>query len=273
MFFKVSRASSILPSWHNLVNLSVRSYGLRRRFGLDSVPLPSSGLSFAFPFHGFGTSSVLRGGLRDVRRGLFWDTVVVAVPRAAGLVSVENRRVMAVRDGRVARSISSCQMEKSIGDARLPVDRVGGRVERTQRTKLSKCHRMAGGYAGGFRATRVRDWTCSCPQLARNRLRLGQRGPAPVRLNHESLMSLLSSSSPRHLSVHIGLFPAFLRRTMSTRTYRNAVDHLNSLQSNAVAIATGERLNETAIPIMIEYLGRIGYSASRFPTISRLASS
>ena len=55
---------------------------------------------------------------------------------------------------------------------------------------------------------------------------------------------------------------------MSTKTYREAVDHLNSLQSNAVALATGERFNEPAIPVMIEYLGRIGYSASRFPMIS-----
>ena len=50
---------------------------------------------------------------------------------------------------------------------------------------------------------------------------------------------------------------------MSTKTYRDAVEHLNSLQSNAAALATGERLNEPAIPFMIEYLGRIGYSASR----------
>ncbi|KAM5532276.1 hypothetical protein V8D89_014034 [Ganoderma adspersum] len=62
-------------------------------------------------------------------------------------------------------------------------------------------------------------------------------------------MSLLSLLSSRHLSVHIALLPAFLRRrTMSTKTYRDAVEHLNSLQSNAAALATGERLNELAIP-------------------------
>ncbi|KAG5648932.1 Folylpolyglutamate synthetase [Asterophora parasitica] len=51
---------------------------------------------------------------------------------------------------------------------------------------------------------------------------------------------------------------------MSTRTYRDAVDQLNSLQSNAAALeavrASGGRLSEFAIPEMVEYLGRIGYS-------------
>ncbi len=92
-------------------------------------------------------------------------------------------------------------------------------------------------------------------------------GPAPVRLNHASLMTPLSALSSRHLFVHIGLLPAFLRRTMSTKTYRDAVDHLNSLQSNAAVLAMGERLNEPAIPIMIESLGRIGYSVSRLHMI------
>ena len=54
---------------------------------------------------------------------------------------------------------------------------------------------------------------------------------------------------------------------MSTRTYRDAVDHLNSLQSNAATLeavrASGGRLSEFAIPEMIAYLNRIGYSASR----------
>ncbi|KAI0660921.1 FolC bifunctional protein [Cubamyces menziesii] len=53
---------------------------------------------------------------------------------------------------------------------------------------------------------------------------------------------------------------------MSTRTYRDAVDHLNSLQSNAATLeavrASGGRLSEFAIPEMVEYLGRIGYSTS-----------
>ncbi|KAI0693594.1 FolC bifunctional protein [Cytidiella melzeri] len=51
---------------------------------------------------------------------------------------------------------------------------------------------------------------------------------------------------------------------MSSRTYGDAVEQLNSLQSNAATIeaarASGGRLSTTAIPEMLEYLGRIGYS-------------
>ncbi len=101
----MSMASSILPSSHKFVNLSVSSYGLRRRFGLDSAPLPSSDLSLAFPFHGFGASSLSRGGIRDFGEEVFWDTVFVAAPR--GLVSVESRRVTTVRGARELRSIVS----------------------------------------------------------------------------------------------------------------------------------------------------------------------
>ena len=54
---------------------------------------------------------------------------------------------------------------------------------------------------------------------------------------------------------------------MASRTYRDAVDSLNSLQSNAATLeavrASGGRLSEFAIPEMVEYLQRIGYSASR----------
>jgi hypothetical protein len=52
-------------------------------------------------------------------------------------------------------------------------------------------------------------------------------------------------------------------RAMSTRTYKDAIDHLNSLQSNAATLeavrASGGRLAEFAIPEMLEYLRRIGY--------------
>ncbi|KAG6903495.1 hypothetical protein C0995_005518 [Termitomyces sp. Mi166 len=52
---------------------------------------------------------------------------------------------------------------------------------------------------------------------------------------------------------------------MSMRSYKDAVEHLNSLQSNAAALevarASGSnRLSEFAIPEMLEYLGRIGYT-------------
>ncbi|KAF9268119.1 FolC bifunctional protein [Marasmius fiardii PR-910] len=50
---------------------------------------------------------------------------------------------------------------------------------------------------------------------------------------------------------------------MSTRSYKDAVEHLNSLQSNAATLeavrASGGTLSTLAIPEMLEYLGRIGY--------------
>ncbi|KAF5321906.1 hypothetical protein D9619_000807 [Psilocybe cf. subviscida] len=53
-------------------------------------------------------------------------------------------------------------------------------------------------------------------------------------------------------------------RPMSTRTYQDAVEHLNSLQSNAATLeavrASGGRSSGFAIPEMIEYLGIIGYT-------------
>ncbi|KAJ7068414.1 FolC bifunctional protein [Mycena amicta] len=53
------------------------------------------------------------------------------------------------------------------------------------------------------------------------------------------------------------------RLTMSSRSYRNAIDTLNTLQSNAAALdlvrATGGRSSAFAIPEMIEYLGIVGY--------------
>ena len=53
---------------------------------------------------------------------------------------------------------------------------------------------------------------------------------------------------------------------MSTRTYSDAVEHLNSLQTNAATLealrAGKSRMDQLAIPEMVEYLGRIGYTAS-----------
>jgi folylpolyglutamate synthase len=50
---------------------------------------------------------------------------------------------------------------------------------------------------------------------------------------------------------------------MSGRSYKDAIDLLNTLQSNAATLdavkASGGRTNGLAIPEMIEYLGRIGY--------------
>ena len=57
-----------------------------------------------------------------------------------------------------------------------------------------------------------------------------------------------------------------LSKEMSTRSYQDAVDHLNSLQSNAAALeaarASGGRSSDFAIPEMLEFLERIGYTVS-----------
>jgi hypothetical protein len=50
---------------------------------------------------------------------------------------------------------------------------------------------------------------------------------------------------------------------MSGRSYKDAIDLLNTLQSNAATLeavkASGGQTNDLAIPEMIEYLERIGY--------------
>ena len=67
-----------------------------------------------------------------------------------------------------------------------------------------------------------------------------------------------------------------LRRAMSNRSYKDAIDLLNTLQSNAATLntikASGGRTNHLAIPEMIEYLERIGYKV-RFSSIDRLRGS
>ncbi|EGN93006.1 hypothetical protein SERLA73DRAFT_190127 [Serpula lacrymans var. lacrymans S7.3] len=67
----------------------------------------------------------------------------------------------------------------------------------------------------------------------------------------------------RSLSVNNHRF-SFTSRKMSTRSYKDAIEHLNTLQSNAATLeavrAAGARLNPNAIPETIEYLGRIGYT-------------
>ena len=53
---------------------------------------------------------------------------------------------------------------------------------------------------------------------------------------------------------------------MSTRSYREAIDALNSLQSNAATLEALRmyrgRVGNPTIPEMLEYLHRIGYSVS-----------
>ncbi|KAF9534183.1 tetrahydrofolylpolyglutamate synthase [Crepidotus variabilis] len=77
-------------------------------------------------------------------------------------------------------------------------------------------------------------------------------------------LSRKSAPSLRSIPFHQFLLPIFsLTRYMSTRTYQDAVEHLNSLQSNAASLeavrASGGRSSQFAIPEMIEYLERVGY--------------
>ena len=78
------------------------------------------------------------------------------------------------------------------------------------------------------------------------------------------LLSLLQSV-PRRPRPRWGVLTT---RAMSQRSYNDAIDCLNSLQSNAAALeasrASGGRLVEFAIPEMVESLERIGYNVSLF---------
>ncbi|KAJ7094626.1 FolC bifunctional protein [Mycena belliarum] len=78
----------------------------------------------------------------------------------------------------------------------------------------------------------------------------------------------------RLLSLFRSRPPPFAVRAMSTRTYRDAVDSLNSLQSNAAALelvrASGGRSSAFAIPEMIEYLGVIGYQPADLNAINAI---
>jgi hypothetical protein len=59
------------------------------------------------------------------------------------------------------------------------------------------------------------------------------------------------------------LIPIVQRRAMSNRSYKDAINLLNTLQSNAATLdairASAGRTKELAIPEMVEYLERIGY--------------
>ena len=76
------------------------------------------------------------------------------------------------------------------------------------------------------------------------------------------LFTSIQRLAPRYRVYNL---PVFLR-PMSTRTYQDAVEHLNSLQANAAALeavrASGGRSSVFAIPEMIEYLEIIGYTVS-----------
>jgi hypothetical protein len=83
------------------------------------------------------------------------------------------------------------------------------------------------------------------------------------------MLSTTFRSWPQSLSSNFrSLLRSFPVRGMSTRSYREALDALNSLQSNAATLealrASGGR-SDYAIPEMIEYLERIGYFVSVHP--------
>ncbi|KAI6034383.1 Mur ligase [Pisolithus microcarpus] len=68
-------------------------------------------------------------------------------------------------------------------------------------------------------------------------------------------------------------FKRFLRcKTMCTRNYQDAIERLNSLQTNAAALeaarAVGPRLNPNAISEMIEFLERIEYTCEDLNTLN-----
>jgi hypothetical protein len=74
-----------------------------------------------------------------------------------------------------------------------------------------------------------------------------------------ALLSASSTSSQRRISLGKA-------KKMSTRLYKDAIEHLNTLQSNAATLdavrASGLRKPVFAVPEMVEYLGRIGYTVS-----------
>ena len=85
------------------------------------------------------------------------------------------------------------------------------------------------------------------------------------------------------LAIHIAnrtpkptLISIVQRRAMSNRSYNDAINLLNTLQSNAATLnsikASGGRANDLAIPEMIEYLERIGYKV-RFSSIDKFRGS
>jgi len=82
------------------------------------------------------------------------------------------------------------------------------------------------------------------------------------------------------LAKHIANNPTLLsivqRRPMSNRSYKDAIDLLNTLQSNAATLnaikSSGGQTNGLAIPEMIEYLERIGYKV-RFSSIDKFGGS
>ena len=78
----------------------------------------------------------------------------------------------------------------------------------------------------------------------------------------------------RHLPCLTRSRPTHPIRLMATRSYKDAIDCLNSLQSNQAMIeaarASGGRLEKFAMHETEEYLKRIGYSVLIYIMLSKL---
>ena len=89
----------------------------------------------------------------------------------------------------------------------------------------------------------------------------GDSGPVPTRVIE--MFASLIPSAPVFFSP---TFPSLLRpmSTRAARSYSDAIDALNSLQTSATYTtgASGGRAYDFAIPEMLEYLRRIGHSVS-----------
>ena len=92
-----------------------------------------------------------------------------------------------------------------------------------------------------------------------------------MRLRRLSFLIPIACRSFEH-KIHFGI----QRRAMSGRSYKDAIDLLNTLQSNAATLeavkASGGRDSALTIPEMAEYLERIGYKVRFLLTYKRCGS-
>jgi hypothetical protein len=76
---------------------------------------------------------------------------------------------------------------------------------------------------------------------------------------HRVRLSLRLPIHTAHWTFDHNLVLTAQRRKMSGRSYKDAIDLLNTLQSNAATLEAAKRLNPLGISQMVEYLERIGY--------------
>ncbi len=87
------------------------------------------------------------------------------------------------------------------------------------------------------------------------------------KMNTATVSNLRLLSGRLHKLPFASIRVTAIARTMATiRSYGDAVEQLNSLQTNAATLevvrASGGKSSDLAIPEMLEYLGRIGYAVS-----------